>query len=166
MDCDAAIAKMAPKPRKDSAPAVQPEDYTQDVVVAVTVPSCKMQLGLLASPELATPQPLQDAAAAPSLQVELHYSTSPVPVVSAPVTLDSDLTLTCNLQHMFKHRKGPDVIDRLINSSLELRLTSSTSRTVLATASVDLLLFGLGSSSYEDGALPWQPATTDEPVKV
>jgi hypothetical protein len=166
VNCDAAIVKMPPKPRKDSAPSIQPEDYTQDVLVVVTIPSCKMQLGLLASPELAAPQPLEDAAAAPSLQVELHYNTSPVPVVSAPLTLDPDFTLACNLEHMFKHRKGHDVIDRLINSSLELRLTSSTSRTVLATASVDLLQFGLGSSSIEDGALPWQPATTHEPLKV
>jgi hypothetical protein len=157
---------MPPKPRKDSAPSIQPEDYTQDVLVVVTVHSCKMQLGLLASPELAAPQPLEDAAAAPNLQVELHYSTTPVPVVSAPLTLGSDFTLACKLEHMFTHRKGPDVIDRLINSSLTFRLASSTSRAVLATASVDLLPFGLGSSTIEDGVLPWQPTTTYEPLKV
>lgn len=157
---------MAPKPRKDSAPSVQPEDYTQDVLVVVTVPSCRLQLGLLASPALAAPEPLQDAAAALTLHLELHYSTSPVPVVSAPLTPESDFALPCNLEHMFRHKKGPDVIDRLINSSLELRLCNSSSKAVLATAAVDLLPFGLGSSRIEDGALPWQPVTTDEPFKV
>lgn len=145
---------------------MQPEDCTQDVLVVVAIPSCRLQLGLLASPELAAPEPLVDAAAAPSLQLQLHYSTSPAPMASAPVTLEGDLTLLCNLEAMFKHRKGPDVIDRLINSSLELRLCNSTSKAVLATAVLDLLPFGLGSSRVEDEALPWQPAATDEPVKV
>lgn len=145
---------------------MQLEDCTQDVLVVVAVPCCRLQLGLLASPELAAPQPLVDAAAAPSLQLQLHYSTSPAPVASAPVTLEGDLTLPCNLEAMFKHRKGPDIIDRLINSSLELRLCNSTSKAVLATAVLDLLPFGLGSSRIEDEALPWQPAATDEPVKV
>lgn len=145
---------------------MQPEDYTQDVLVVVSVPTCRLQLGLLASPALAAPEPLQDAAAAPTLHLELHYSTSPVPVVSAPLNLEPDFTLPCNLEHMFRHKKGPDVIDRLINSSLELRLCNSSSKAVLATAAVDLLSFGLGSSRIEDGALPWQPVTTDEPFKV
>jgi hypothetical protein len=133
--------------------------------VVVSVPSSRLQLGLLSSPELSAPQPLSDPAAAPSLHVELHHSTS-TPVVSGPLPLGPDGTLVCSLEHMFKHKKGPDIIDRLINTSLELRLCNSTSKAVLATASVDLLPFGLGSNSIEDGALEWQPAATNEVFKV
>lgn len=156
---------MAPKAKKDSSPAIQPEDLTQDVLVVVSVPSSRLQLGLLSSPELSAPQPLSDPAAAASLHVELHHSTS-APVVSGPLSLGPDGTLVCNLEHMFKHRKGPDIMDRLINASLELRLCNSASKAVLATASVDLLPFGLGSNSIEDGALEWQPAATNEVFKV
>jgi hypothetical protein len=67
---------------------------------------------------------------------------------------------------MFKFKKGPDVIDSIINARLDIRLCDSSSKAVLATAQVDLLPFGLGSSSIEDGAMPWQPAPNDKVFKV
>lgn len=157
---------MPPKPNKDSLPAVRPEDCTQDVLVVVSVPTCRLQLGLLAAAELPAPEPLQDAAAAPGLHLELHCSSTPAaPVSSAPVSLSPDFSCAVSLEHMLKFRKGPDVIDRLINASCDLRLCDSSSRAVLATAHVDFLPFGLGTS-IEDGALPWQPAAHDQVVKV
>lgn len=157
---------MAPKPKKDSLPSIQPEDCTQDVLVVVTVPTCRLQLGLLAAAELAAPEPLQDHAAAPAFHLELHCSSTPVPVVCGPLSLGSDFTLAPNVEHMFKFKKGPDVIDSIINARLDIRLCDSSSKAMLATAQVDLLPFGLGSSSIEDGAMPWQPAPNDKVFKV
>ena len=152
--------------KKDSIPAVQPEDLTADVLLVVSLPSSRLQLGLLASAGLPAPVPLQDASAAPALQIELHHSTATAPVASAPLVLGPDFVLLSSMEHMFRHKKGPDIIDRLLNSTLELRLCNSSSKAVLATASVDLLPFGLGSCCIEDGALQWQPAVTDEQFKV
>lgn len=157
---------MPPKPKKDSIPAVQPEDLTQDVLLVVSVPSVRLQLALLASPELTAPQPVHDASAAPTFHLELLHTTSAAPIVSEPLVLGPDFVLLSRFEHMFRHKKGPDIIDRLINASLELRICNSSSKAVLASANIDLLPFGLGDSSIEGGALPLQPAATDEQFKV
>lgn len=157
---------MAPKPRKDSAAPVPPEDLTQDVLLVVSVPKVQLQLGLHASPALQHAEPLQDASAAPALHVELHHSASAGAVVTAALVLSPDFVLAPNIEHRFRHKKGPDIIDRLINATLELRVCNSSTKVVLAAAPVDLLAFGLGANAIEDDALQLQPAMTDEPFKV
>jgi hypothetical protein len=121
--------------------------------------------GLLAAQELLAPESLADAAAAPPLYVELLY-TNAAPVASVPATLTAEFTLPVNIEHKFRHKKGPDVVDTLINASLEVRVCNSQTKTVLASAVVDLLPFGLGSSEIQDGLLPLQPADTQDAFKV
>lgn len=70
------------------------------------------------------------------------------------------------MEHKFRHRKGPDIIDRLINACFELHICNSQTKAVLATASLDLLPFGLGSNELQDSALPLQPAETADAFKV
>jgi hypothetical protein len=120
---------------------------------------------LLAAPDLLAPEPLADASAAPPLYVELLY-THAAPVACAPATVTAESTLPVSLEHKFRHKKGPDVIDALINASLEVRVCNSQTKAVLATAVVDLLPFGLGSIEIQDGSLPLQPTDTREPFKV
>eukprot|EP00878_Enallax_costatus_P033601 GHUV01037133.1.p1 GENE.GHUV01037133.1~~GHUV01037133.1.p1 ORF type:complete len:392 (+),score=150.00 GHUV01037133.1:444-1619(+) len=155
---------MPPKSKKDLQP-VQQEDYSQDVVLLTTVSEARLRLGLLATAEALAPEPLSDAAAAPPLYIELLHD-SQAPAVSAPATLATDFTLPVSLEYNFRHKKGPDIVDRLINASLEVRLCDSQTRVVLATAAVDLLPFGLGCNEISDNAWPLNPSATEEPVKV
>jgi hypothetical protein len=121
--------------------------------------------GLLAAPELLAPEPVADASAAPPLYVELFY-TNAAPVASAPATLTANSILPVSIEHKFRHKKGPDVVDTLINASLEIGICSSQTKAVLASVAVDLLPFGLGSSEIQDSLLPLQPADTEDAFKV
>lgn len=177
---------MPPKSKKDLQP-VQQEDYAQDVVLLTTVSEARLRLvsitccclavcpgrcstpspsqGLLATAEALVPEPLSDAAAVPQLYAELLHN-SQAPAVSPATTLTNDFILPVSLEQKFRHRKGPDIVDRLINSSLEIRLRDSQTKVVLATAAVDLLPFGLGSNEIIDKAWPLIPSATEEPIKV
>lgn len=99
------------------------------------------------------------------MYVELLY-THAAPVACPPAALTPEFILPVSLEHKFRHKKGPDVIDAMINASLEVRVCSSQTKTVLASAVIDLLPFGLGSSKIEDSSLTLQPADTREPFKV
>jgi hypothetical protein len=121
--------------------------------------------GLLAAPELLAPEPVADASAAPPLYVELCY-TCAAPVASAPAILTAASILPVSIEHKFRHKKGPDVVDTLINASLDIRVCNCQTKAVLASAVVDLLPFGLGSSEIQDSLLPLQPADTQDAFKV
>lgn len=121
--------------------------------------------GLLATAECLAPEPLCDAGAVPPLYIELLHD-SEAPVVSIPAAVTPDFTLPISLEQKYRHRKGADIIDRLINSSFEVRLCNSQTKVVVATAAVDLLPFGLGSNEMCDPALPLVPTATEEAVKV
>jgi hypothetical protein len=101
----------------------------------------------------------------PPLYVELFY-TNAAPVASAPATLTAGSILPVSIEHKFRHKKGPDVVDTLINASLDIRVCNSQTKAVLASAVVDLLPFGLDSSEIQDSLLPLQPADTQDAFKV
>jgi hypothetical protein len=159
-----------PKSRKDSVAApVPPEDLSHDALLVVTLSCARLKLGLLAAPGLACAEPLQDAGTAPAMHLELHHNGA----ISScgPAALSADFVLAANnmATHRFRHRKGPDVLDRILNAqrgTVEVRLVNSSSKVMLASGAVDLLPFGLGAGSIQDDALPLQPATTDEPFKA
>lgn len=186
---------MPPKSKKDVQPVLV-EDFSQDVLLLTTVQDVQLKLvraaapstylamhwtqgmvgakvmttdclpqGLLATHELLAPEPLADASAAPPLYVELLHANA-APVASMPAVPTAQHNFPINLEHKFRHRKGPDVIDTLINSSLEVRVCNSQSKAVLASAVVDLLPFGLGSSNIHDSLLPLHPADTQDAFKV
>lgn len=123
--------------------------------------------GLHAAPELPAPVPLTDASEAPLLALELHSAGGGAPALASLPPLSADFSAPVPLvEHKFRYASGTDILDRLLNESLELRLVASGSRAVLAAACLDTLAFGLGSSVVEADALPLQPAAHDEPFKV
>lgn len=121
--------------------------------------------GLVATADCLAPEPVSDATAVPALHLELLHSNM-APVVSAPAAMAPDFTLPIALEQKYRHKKGPDIVDRLINSSLEVCLCNSQTKVVLARAAVDLLPFALGIQEICDTALPLVPAATEEAFKV
>ena len=120
---------------------------------------------MLATAECLAPEPLTNAAAAPSMHIELLHNNG-TPVASPPATLASDFTLPVSMEQKFRHRKGPDIIDRLINGVLEIRLCNNQTKAVVAMTVIDMLPFGLGSAEICNSSLSLTPVATDDAFKV
>jgi len=116
-------------------------------------------------PDKLEAEPVTDPGAIPALHIELQHSNQ-APVSAAIPSLSTNFTAHVGLQHNFKHSKGPDIIDRLINASLDIRLYNSLNNTLLASATLDLLPIGLGSTDFGNPSLPLQPVTSDDALKV
>ncbi len=120
----------------------------QETTQAYVSPLYFMQALRVAPEHKLSPESVTDAVLAPSLHLEMCPAGGEhVTTVSA--CMGSDGCYTFNCQQKFKHKKGPDIVDRLLNSKLAIRLVNSSSKAVLASAHVDLLAMGLGHNRLE-----------------
>lgn len=110
-------------------------------------------------------EPLSDATVVPPLYIELLNNDSG-PVASTHVTPTTAFELPLNFEHKFRHKKGHDVIDRILNTNIQVRLCSSQTNTAIAAAVVDLLPFGLGATEISNESLPLVQESTDDVLKV
>lgn len=119
---------------------------------------------LFAAEDREVPYALTDPSVAPPFMVELLHLLND-PVITPAASMNADGVYAFNFEHKFKHKKGSDIIDRLINSKLDIKISNPQTKLALASGAVDLLAFGLGTNA-ETETIQLVPISTEDNVKV
>lgn len=101
--------------------------------------------------------PSDGPPAPPKTHIQLSYPGDWAPLVGEHTDAAEGGVYAYRFNMKFRREPSMDALLELINSSLNLSVHDSATNTVLATAAIDVLPFGLGASEIKVGDMTLEP---------